>query len=98
MMKDGIKLEVQKSYLNLTTKTSILNEKTKAQNLAKNVFEKSKEMYENQLIKMNDLLIEQAKQHQAIAEAIKAKYEKTVAAASLYLAIGSGIKKPFYKE
>jgi outer membrane protein TolC len=93
MMEDGIKLEVQKAYLNLTTKTSILNEKTKAETLAKNLFEKSKQMYENQLIKMNDLLIEQAKKDQAIAQTIKAKYEKTIATASLYLAIGSKIQK-----
>lgn len=93
MMKDGIKLQIKKAYLTLKTKTSVLEEKIKAESLAKNVFEKSQQLYENQLIKMSDLLLEQANKQKAQAQTIMAKYEQSIAAANLKLAIGDSIQK-----
>lgn len=91
-MTDGIKLEVEKAYLTLGTKQSVLKEKIKAQNLADDVLEKSQEMYKNQLMKMSDLLMQQANAQKARAEVIMAKYEATVAAAKLQLSIGNSLK------
>ncbi|HIP12588.1 MAG TPA: TolC family protein [Arcobacter sp.] len=87
-MKDGIKLQIKKASLTLQTKKSVLQEKLKAKNLADEVLVQSKEMYENQLIKMSDLLMQQAQTQKARAELIMAKYEKTIAAAKLKLALG----------
>ena len=92
MMEDGIKLQVEKAYLNLKTKNAILEQKQKAQNLAFSVLEKSEELYKNQLIKMNDLLLEQANAQKAEAETIMAKYEQTIAVAELQLATGNSLE------
>lgn len=91
-MKDGIKLQVEKAYLNLKTQNAILKEKLKAEHLAESVLEKSKEMYKNQLIKMNDLLLEQANTQKSRAETILAKYNQTIAAAQLKLSVGESLK------
>ena len=91
-MKDGIKLQIKKASLTLQTKKSVLQEKIKAKSLAEEVLVQSKEMYENQLIKMSDLLMQQALTQKARAELIMAKYEKTIAAAKLKLALGYPIK------
>jgi len=91
-MKDGIKLQIEKATLTLNTKKSVLKEKIKAQTLASEVLEQSKEMYKNQLLKMSDLLMQQASEQKARAEAIMAKYELSIAAAKLHLALGNNIK------
>ncbi len=91
-MKDGLKLGVEKAYLTCKTKTSILEEKLKAQNLANDIVEKSKEMYKNQLMSMNDLLLQSANQQKAITDVIMAKYELTLALAELQLSIGNDLK------
>ena len=92
MMEDGIKLQVEKAYLNLKTKNALLTQKQKAQELAFSVLEKSEQMYKNQLIKMNDLLLEQANAQKAEAETIMAKYNQTIAVAELQLATGNSLK------
>lgn len=91
-MKNGIKLQVEKAYLTLQTKQSVLEGKIKAQNLANEVLRKSQEMYKNQLIKMSDLLIQQANAQKSRAEVIMAKYETTIAAANLKLSIGNSLQ------
>jgi outer membrane protein TolC len=93
MMEDGVKLQVEKAYLNLQTNNKILKEKIKAEQLANSVLERSQELYTNQLIKMNDLLLEQANLQKARAETILAKYNKTIAAAELKLAVGEDLIK-----
>jgi len=95
-MKDGIKLQIKKATLTLQTKQSVLKEKLKAKNLADEVLVQSKEMYENQLIKMSDLLMQQAQTQKARAELIMAKYEKTIAAAQLKLALGYSLKNSIH--
>jgi outer membrane protein TolC len=91
-MQDGIKLEVEKAHLTVKTKQSVLKEKIKAQNLADEVLRKSEEIYKNQLMKMSDLLMQQANAQKARAEVIMAKYEATIAAAKLQLAIGNSLQ------
>jgi len=91
-MTDGIKLQVEKAYLTLKTKQSVLKQKLKAQSLADEVLEKSEQMYKNNLMKMSDLLMQQASAQQARAEAILAHYEATIAAAKLKLALGQNLK------
>jgi outer membrane protein TolC len=93
MMEDGVKLQVEKAYLNLQTNSKILKEKIKAEQLANSVLARSQELYKNQLIKMNDLLLEQANLQKARAETILAKYNKTIAAAELKLAVGKDLIK-----
>jgi len=91
-MKDGLRLNVEKSYLTKQTKLSVLEEKIKAQNLATDILEKSKEMYQNQLMTMSDLLLQSANEQKARAEVIMAKYELTLASAELQLSIGEDLK------
>jgi len=91
-MKDGLKLGVEKIYLTSKTKASVLEEKLKAQTLANDILEKSKEMYKNQLMSMNDLLLQSANQQKAITDVIMAKYELTLALAELQLSIGNDLK------
>ena len=90
-MKDGIKLQIEKATLTLQTKQSVLKEKMKASNMENEVLEQSNEMYKNQLLKMSDLLMQQAKAQKARAEVIMAKYEATIAAAKLKLALGKKV-------
>ncbi len=91
-MKDGLKLGVEKAYLTCKTKASVLEEKLKAQKLADDILEKSKEMYKNQLMSMNDLLLQSANQQKAITDVIMAKYELTISLAELQLSIGNDLK------
>jgi outer membrane protein TolC len=90
-MRNGIKLQVQKAILTLKTKKSVLKQKEKASNMEDEILEQSNEMYKNQLLKMSDLLMQEAKTRKAKAEAIMAKYEVTIAAAKLKLALGETI-------
>jgi len=90
-MRNGIKLEVQKAKLTLITKKSVLKEKLNASNMENEILEQSNEMYKNQLLKMSDLLMQEAKSQKAKAQAIMAKYEVTIAAAKLKLALGETI-------
>ncbi len=91
-MKSGIKLQVEKALLTLKTKQSVLKEKIKAKTLADEVLVQAQQMYENQLMKMSDLLMQQALAQKARAEVILAKYEETIAAAQLKLALGNKLK------
>jgi outer membrane protein TolC len=90
-MKDGIALEVEKNSLMLQTKRKILVQKIKAQNLSNEVLAQSEEMYKNHLINMSDLLMQQANQQQANAQTIMAKYEETLASATLKISLGEAL-------
>lgn len=93
-MKKGISLEVKKAQLILNTKKSVLKQKLKAMLLAKEVLIQSDEMYKNQLLKMSDLLMQQASTQKARAEVIMARYELSIASANLQLALGNSIYNP----
>jgi len=91
-MRDGILLEVEKSYYTMKGKNKILLQKQKAQKLSSEVLEQSRQMYENQLINMSDLLTQQANEQKANAEAILAKYNAVLANATLKISLGKDIK------
>lgn len=91
--KEAIKLEVKENYLNYLSNEEILNEKIKAQILAEDVLLKSEEMYKNNLIKMTDLLAQQAIAQQARAEVIMSKFNLTFTKAKLKLSIGKSLKE-----
>ncbi len=92
-MKDGIKLEVEKNLLTLQSKTKILNQKKKALNLSDEVLVQSSEMYKNHLIKMSDLLMQQANKQKANAQTIMAKYDETLAAGVLKISLGQSLNQ-----
>lgn len=91
-MQSGIKLEVKNNLLNLQAKEKIYLQKQKAQVLAQDILEKSQELYKNQLISMNDLLMQQAKNQEAIAHTILAQYEYSLAKANYKLSLGNSLK------
>ena len=92
-LKDAIKLELQKTILNLETKEKILIEKIEAKNLAANVLEQSKLLYQNHLISMTTLLQQEANFRKNEALLIQARYEKSLAFAKINLALGKNIKE-----
>ena len=91
-MKDGILLEIEKNFHTMNSKNKILLQKQKAQKLAMEVLEQSRQMYENQLINMSDLLMQQANEQKANAEAILAKYDAALANATLQISLGKDIQ------
>ena len=92
-LKDAIKLELKKAVLNLETKEKILLEKMQAKNLAFDILEQAKLQYKNQLISMTTLLQQEANFRKNEALLIDAKYEKSLALASLNLVLGKNIKE-----
>ncbi|MGB7402163.1 MAG: TolC family protein [Arcobacter sp.] len=91
--KDSIKLEIKQNYLNFLSNKEILLEKIKAQNLAEEVLVKAEDMYKNKLIKMTDLLTQQASLQKAEAEVIMSKFDLTFIKAKLKLSIGKSLKE-----
>ena len=92
-LKDAIKLEIKKAMLTLETKEKILIEKAEAKNLANDILEQAKLQYKNQLISMTTLLQQEANFRKNEALLIQAKYEKSLALASLNLALGKNINE-----
>jgi outer membrane protein len=92
-LKDAIKLELKKTTLNLETKEKILKEKIEAKNLANEVLEQSKLLYQNHLISMTTLLSQEANYRKQEALLIEARYEKSLALAKINLALGKNINK-----
>ena len=92
-LKDAIKLELKKAVLNLETKEKILLEKMQAKNLANDILEQAKLQYKNQLISMTTLLQQEANFRKNEALLIEARYEKSLALASLNLVLGKNIKE-----
>jgi outer membrane protein len=92
-LKDAIKLEIKKAMLTLETKEKILVEKAEAKNLANDILEQAKLQYKNQLISMTTLLQQEANFRKNEALLIQAKYEKSLALASLNLALGKNINE-----
>ena len=79
--------------LNLETKEKILEEKIEAKNLASDILEQAKLQYKNQLISMTTLLQQEANYRKNEALLIQARYEKSLALASLNLVLGKNIKE-----
>jgi outer membrane protein len=92
-LKDAIKLELKKAILTLETKEKILIEKAEAKTLANDILEQAKLQYKNRLISMTTLLQQEANFRKNEALLIQAKYEKSLALASLNLVLGKNIKE-----
>jgi outer membrane protein TolC len=92
-LKDAIKLELKKAMLNLETKEKVLEEKVQAKILANDILEQAKLQYKNRLISMTTLLQQEANFRKNEALLIQAKYEKSLALASLNLVLGQNIKE-----
>ncbi|MBP7770189.1 MAG: TolC family protein [Aliarcobacter sp.] len=95
-LKDAIKLELKKAMLSLETKELILKEKIEAKNLANDILNQAKLQYKNQLISMTTLLQQEANFRKNEALLIQARYEKSLALASLSLALGKNLKEEKY--
>lgn len=91
--KDFIKLELQKDFLNVKSKTAILKEKIEEKNLAKEILLQTKLMYKNRLISMSDLLKQEVNLQNTQTQVIMAKYEKSLAFAKITLDLGLEIKE-----
>ncbi|XOB60967.1 TolC family protein [Campylobacterota bacterium DY0563] len=92
-LKDAIKLEVEKTLLNLKAKRKAFKEKQEAKELASEVLEQSKLMYKNQLIPMTELLKQEAIYRENEASLIMANYELSLALARVNLVSGQSLKK-----
>ena len=92
-LKDAIKLELKKAMLNLETKEKVLEEKIEAKTLANDILGQAKLQYKNRLISMTTLLQQEANFRKNEALLIQAKYEKSLALASLNLVLGKNIKE-----
>ena len=92
-LKDAIKLELKKAILNLETKEAILKEKIEAKNLANEVLEQTKLQYQNRLISMTSLLLQEANFRKNEALLLQARYEKSLALAKINLILGQNIKE-----
>lgn len=90
-MKDGVALDVEKSFLTYQAKKAIIIEKQKSKEFAEEVVGYTTEMYKNGLAPMANLLLKEADAAKARAELIQAKYEEAMAAAELRLALGMKI-------
>lgn len=91
-MESGIKLEIKNNMLTMKAKEKIYIQKQKAQALADEILYKSEEMYKNQLISMNELLLQQAKNQEAQANTILSQYEYSLARANYKLSLGKSLK------
>ncbi len=92
-LKDVIKLELKKAILNLETKEAILKEKIEGKNLANEVLEQTKLQYQNRLISMTSLLLQEANFRKNEALLLQARYEKSLALAQINLILGQNIKE-----
>lgn len=92
-LKDAIKLQIKKAILDLKSKEMILKEKIHAKNLSNDILNQAKLQYKNQLISMTTLLQQEANFRKNEALLIQARYEKSLALASLNLALGKNLKE-----
>lgn len=92
-MEEGVRLDVEKTYLTLKAKNAVISQKEKAEKLSTEVLEKSRIMYKNGLITMIELLIKEADTLKARAELIKARFDEAQSAAEFYISIGKSLKE-----
>ena len=93
-MRDGIKLEVEKNYLDYMTQVKTLHEKRKTVKMAKSILDETEEIYKNNLkfrTNMMYLLLSLGNYIDAKADVIKSTYNKSITAAKLKLSIGNSL-------
>ncbi len=90
---NSIKLDVEKSLLDMETKKEIVSQKEQSKLLAEEIFENSLLMYKNSLITISDLLIKEARVFEARANLYEAEYNYLLSIANLKYSIGAKIKE-----
>ncbi len=93
-MREGIKLEVEKNYLNYKTLTKTLAEKKKTVKMAKSILDETEQIFKDNLqyrTNMQYLLLSLGKYLETKADVITSTYDRSIAAASLKLAIGNSL-------
>jgi len=94
LMKNGIRLEVEKSFLEFKTKEQTLKEKIETGKMSEEILDETVEIYKNNLgfrTNMMYLLMSLQSMMTAQADAIMSEYEKSIAAAELHLALGKSL-------
>ena len=95
-MKEGIALEVKQHYENLKTENKTLEEKMEVASMSKSVLHEINEVYDNNLkfrTNMMYLLMQLETMIKAQADVAMARYNKSIAEASLKLAVGESLAK-----
>jgi len=93
-MRDGIKLQVEKNYLDYMTQRKTLREKIKTVKMAKSILDETEQIYKDNLkfrTNMMYLLLSLGKYVEAKADVITSKYNKSITAAKLKLAVGNSL-------
>ncbi len=93
-MRDGIKLEVEKNYLDYMTQKKTLIEKRKTVKMAKSILDETEDIFKNNFqyrTNMMYLLLSLGKYMEAKADVITSTYNKSISAASLKLSIGNSL-------
>ena len=95
-MENGIKLEVEKNFLELKTKDKTLADKIKTGEMAEEILDETVKIYRNNLnFRTNMMYLLMSLENMMItqAEVISSEYEKTISSASLRLATGKSLKR-----
>ena len=93
-MRDGIKLEVEKNFLEYKTQSKTLVEKEKTVKMAKSILDETEQIFKDNLqyrTNMQYLLLSLGKYMETKAEVITSTYKKSISAASLKLSIGNSL-------
>ncbi len=94
-MKNGIKLEVKKNYLEFVTSAKNLKDKIKTKAMAEDILKETESIYNNNLkfrTNMMYLLMSLENMLKIQADVIQSTYDKALSGASLKLAIGKSLK------
>jgi outer membrane protein TolC len=94
MMKDGIKLEVEKNLKEFLTNVKVVKEKRETEKMAKNILKEMENIYKNNLkfrTNMTYLLFSFGNMLQAQADRIKSEYDKSLSGGKLKLSIGQSL-------
>lgn len=94
LMEKGIKLQVEKNFLDFMTKDKMMGEKIETGKMSEEILEETIKIYRNNLnfrTNMMYLLMSLQSMMTAQADVIMSEYEKTVAAANLQLALGRSL-------
>ncbi len=96
LMKEGIKLQVEKYLKDYLTQVKTLREKKKTEKMARNILKEMEDIYRNNLkfrTNMTYLLFSFGKMLEAEADTIMSAYNKSITGARLKLAIGNSLRE-----
>jgi len=94
LMREGVKLEVEKNLKDYLTQSKTLKEKQKTEKMAKNILKEMENIYKNNLkfrTNMTYLLFSFGNMLQAQADTIMSAYQKSITGGNLKLAIGKSL-------